>query len=109
MQKVYVQNKDGEPLMPTERYGAVRRWLRDNKAEVVNLCPFTIRLNWDSETKKQEVIIGLDTGAVNVGCSAVSGSKVLYASETRLRTDIHRKMERRAKYRRNRRTRKTRY
>jgi len=42
MQKVYVQNKDGEPLMPTERYGAVRRWLKDNKAIVVNLCPFTI-------------------------------------------------------------------
>ena len=41
MQKVYVQNKDGTPLMPTTRYGAVRRWLRDNKAEVVNLTPFT--------------------------------------------------------------------
>lgn len=104
MQKVYVQNKDGEPLMPTERCGAVRRWLRDNKAVVVNLCPFTIRLNWNCESNKQEVIIGLDTGAVNVGCSAVSGNKVLYASETKLRTDISRKMQRRANYRRNRRS-----
>ncbi len=75
MQKVYVQNKDGEPLMPTERYGAVRRWLKDNKATVVNLTPFTIKLNFDCENNTQEVIIGLDTGAVNVGCSAVSSKK----------------------------------
>lgn len=109
MQKVYVLNKDGEPLMPTERYGAVRRWLRDNKARVINLCPFTIRLQRDSENNTQEVIIGLDTGAVNVGCSAVSKDKCLYASETKLRTDISKKMQRRAKYRRNRRTRKVRY
>lgn len=109
MQKVYVQNKDGEPLMPTERCGAVRRWIRDNKAVVAKFCPFTIRLNWDCETNTQEVVVGLDTGAVNVGCSAVSNNNVLYASETKLRTDINKKMQRRAKYRRSRRTRKTRY
>lgn len=109
MQRVYVQNKDGEPLMPTVRYGAVRRWLRDNKAIVMNLCPFTIRLNCESENNKQEVVVGLDKGAVNVGCSGVSGKNCLYASETKLRTDISKKMQRRVKYRRNRRTRKTRY
>lgn len=109
MQRVYVQNKDGEPLMPTERYGAVRRWLRDHKAEVINLCPFTIRLNRDCENNNQEVIVGLDTGAVNIGCSAVSGNRVLYASETKLRTDINKKIQRRATYRRSRRTRNTRY
>ena len=109
MQQVYVQNKDGEPMMPTERYGAVRRWLRDNKAVVVNLTPFTIQLNWDCGNNKQEVIVGLDTGAVNVGCSAVSKNKCLYASETKLRTDISKKMQRRANYRRTRRTRTTRY
>jgi len=83
--------------------------LRDNKAEVIQLTPFTIRLNWDCENNKQEVIVGLDTGAVNVGCSAVSDNKCLYASETKLRTDISKKIQRRAKYRRNRRTRKLRY
>lgn len=109
MQRVYVQNKDREPLMPTERYGAVRRWLRDNKAVVVNLCPFTIRLQRDSENNTQKIFVGLDTGAVNVGCSAVSDKRCLYSSETKLRTDISKKMQRRAKYRRNRRTRKLRY
>lgn len=106
MQKTYIQNKDGKPLMPTERNGTVRRWLRDKKAIVIQLTPFTIRLNWDAETNKQNVIVGLDTGAVNVGCSAVNGKRVLYASETKLRTDIRKKMQRRANYRR---TRKLRY
>ena len=106
---VYVQNKNGDSLMPTSRNGAVRRWLRDKKAFVVNICPFTIRLTDDHTNHTQEVIVGLDTGAVNVGCSAVSEKKVLYASETKLRTDIHKKMQRRAMYRRSRRTRKTRY
>lgn len=102
MRKVYVKNKDGEPLMPCKSAKA-RHLLRDKKAKVVDVCPFTIQLNWDCENNTQEVIVGLDTGAVNVGCSAVSGSKILYASETKLRTDISKKMERRAKYRRARR------
>ena len=104
MQQVYIQSRKGEPLMPTTRYGAVRRWLRDNKAVVINLCPFTIRLNWDCEENVQEVVIGLDTGAINVGCSAVSNNKVLYASETKLRTDISKKMQRRSSYRKTRRS-----
>ncbi len=77
--------------------------LRDNKATIIQLTPFTIRLNWDCENNKQEIIVGLDTGAINVGCSAVSKNKVLYASETKLRTNIKKKMQRRMKYRRTRR------
>ena len=65
MQKVYVQNKDGEPLMPCTPAKA-KHLLRDKKAEVIHLTPFTIRLNWNCENNKQEVIVGLDTGAVNV-------------------------------------------
>lgn len=109
MQRVYVQNKDGEPLMPTERCGSVRRWLKQGKASVAHLCPFTIRLKFETGSKIQEIQVGLDTGAVNVGCSAVCNDKVLYASETKLRTDIHKKMLRRAMYRRSRRSRKLRY
>lgn len=109
MQKTYIQNKDGEPLMSTERSGAVRRWLKDKKATVVNLCPFTIKLNFNTGKETQEIIVGLDTGAVNVGCSAVSGNRCLYSSETKLRTDVHKKMQRRAMYRKSRRNRKLRY
>ena len=77
MQKVYVQNKDGEALMPCTPAKA-KHLLRDKKAEVIHLTPFAIRLNWDCENNTQEIIVGLDTGAVNVGCSAVSRKKVLY-------------------------------
>ena len=38
---VYVLNKDGQPLMPTERCGKVRRLLKQNEAKVINRCPFT--------------------------------------------------------------------
>jgi hypothetical protein len=41
---VYVQDINGKPLMPTTRHGKVRRLLKDKKAVVVNLCPFTIKL-----------------------------------------------------------------
>lgn len=105
---VYVQNKDGTPLMPCKPAKA-KHLLRDNNAVVVKTYPFTIRLNWDCENNVQEVVAGLDTGAVKIGCSAVSDNRVLYASETKLRNDISRKMQRRAKYRRNRRSRKMRY
>tara|TARA_Y100000310_G_C20695061_1_gene825077 strand:+ start:854 stop:2101 length:1248 start_codon:yes stop_codon:yes gene_type:complete len=108
MQKVYVQNKDGEPLMPCTPAKA-KHLLRDKKAEVIHLTPFTIRLNWDCENNTQEIIVGLDTGAVNIGCSAVNGERLLYASETKLRTDIHKKMQRRANYRHTRRCRKLRH
>ena len=35
MAMVYVQNKDGKPLMPTTRYCYVRLLLKEKKARVV--------------------------------------------------------------------------
>lgn len=43
---VYVQDINGKPMMPTTRYGKVRRLLKENKAVVVSLCPFTIKLTY---------------------------------------------------------------
>ncbi len=42
--QVYVQGANGEPLMPSKRFGAVRRWLQAGRAVVVRRLPFTIRL-----------------------------------------------------------------
>ena len=85
---VYVQDINGEPLMPTTRHGKVRRLLKDHKAVVVNLCPFTIRLMYISTNYKQEVTLGVDTGTKHIGLSATTKSKELYASEVILRSDI---------------------
>ncbi len=109
--KVYVQDKDGQPLMPTKPARA-RRKLDQGKAEVVQRDPFTIRLTYevDGEKNTEEIRIGLDEGSKKGGASAVqNGGEVLYQSEVQLRTDIRSKMDRRRRYRRSRRSRKTRY
>ena len=85
---VYVQDINGEPLMPTTRHGKVRRLLKDHKAVVVNLCPFTIRLTYITTNYKQEVTLGVDAGARHIGLSATTKSNELYASEVILRSDI---------------------
>jgi len=41
---VYVISKDGQPLMPTSRFGKVRRLLKNKKAKVIRRCPFIIQL-----------------------------------------------------------------
>ena len=107
---VYVLNQNGQPLMPTVRFGKVRRLLRDKKARVVRRCPFTIRLLYEPETNVvQECVCGVDTGTRHIGAAVVGNDKVLYQSQTELRDDIKKKMDARRGYRRNRRFRKTRY
>lgn len=106
---VYVLDKDGKPLMPTERHGKVRRLLRDGKAHAVRLQPFTIQLDYESTTYKQEVSLGIDAGSVHIGVSATTEKKELFAAEVILRTDIVKKLANRLEMRRTRRNRKTRY
>lgn len=106
---VYVQGPDGNPLMPTERHGKVRRLLRDHLAVVVKRTPFTIRLLYVTPEIVQEVTLGIDPGTEHVGFSATTETRELYASEVTLRTDIVELMSSRREARRARRNRKTRY
>ena len=107
---VYVISKDGQPLMPTSRFGKVRRLLKNKKAKVVSRCPFTIKLLYEPETLVvQEVVLGQDTGSKHVGTACVANDKVLYQSEVALRDNIKKKMYNRRIFRKNRRQRKTRY
>ena len=107
---VYVLDKNGQPLMPTSRFGKVRRMLRDKKAKVVQRCPFTIMLLYEPKTKiVQDVVLGVDTGSKHVGVACVGNDKVLYQSQVKLRDDIKKKMDARRACRRGRRNHKTRY
>jgi len=107
---VYVLKQNGQPFMPTERFGKVRKLLKEGKAKVVRREPFTIRLLYEPETDvAQECYCGVDTGSKHVGVAVVSNDKVLYQSQTELRSDIKKKMDRRRMFRHNRRYRKTRY
>lgn len=107
---VYVISKDGQPLMPTSRFGKVRRLLRDKKAKVISRCPFTIKLLYEPEgLVVQEVVLGQDTGSKHIGTACIANNKVLYQSEVTLRDDIKKKMDVRRTSRKRRRYRKARY
>ena len=107
---VYVLKQNGQPFMPTERFGKVRRLLKEGKAKVVRREPFTIRLLYEPETDiVQECYCGVDTGSKHIGVAVVGNDRVLYQSQTELRSDIKGKMYRRRISRCNRRNRKTRY
>lgn len=107
---VYVLKQNGQPFMPTERFGKVRRLLKEGKAKVVRREPFTIKLLCEPETNVvQECYCGVDTGSKHIGVAVVGNDRVLYQSQTELRNDIKRKMDRRRGFRRLRHSRKTRY
>ena len=107
---VYVLNKNGQPLMPTNRHGKVKHLLKQGKAKVVKRCPFTIKLLYDSTNHTQNLTLGVDTRSGTIG-TAVSddNGNIIYMSKVVVRNDITDKMAQRSKYRRNRRNRKTRY
>ena len=106
---VYVLSKDGQPLMPTKRYGKVRRMLQSGKAKVIKRCPFTIQLAYDSTTHTQPVTLGIDTGVKHIGTCASTERESLYEAQTEQRADVSKNLESRKSFRRSRRSRKTRY
>jgi len=83
--------------------------LKQNKAKVVRRTPFTIQWTIPTRSYTQTVTLGVDSGYLNVGLSAVSDTKELYSSEVQLRTDIVKLNSERRQYRRSRRNRKTWY
>ena len=106
---VYVLNKDGQPLMPTDRHGKVRRLLISGQAKVIKRCPFTIQLEYESTNHTQPISLGVDAGSKTIGLSATTTDKVLYESEVTLRNDVVELLSTRRQNRRTRRNRKTRY
>lgn len=105
----FVLNEKGKPMMPCENVVA-RLLLKNKQAKVVKTYPFVIKMLTETTDFKQDLIEAEDTGSSKIGSAVVNSSnEVIYLSETEIRNDIAEKMKRRAKYRRNRRNRKTRY
>ena len=69
---VYVLSASGNPLMPTRRFGHVRRMLRSGRAKVVRRTPFTIQLMYESTAYTQPVSLGVDAGSKHIGVSATT-------------------------------------
>jgi hypothetical protein len=78
---VYVISQDGIPLMPTKRYGKVRRLLKQKLARVIRRKPFTIQLQYVTTTYTQPVSLGIDSGYTYIGFSAVTDKKELISGE----------------------------
>src|SRR3989454_8710379 len=105
---VYVLNCHGEPLMPCQPRKA-RLLLKEGKAKVMRMVPFTIQLLYGSSGYKQEVSLGVDAGTQHIGVSATSEQKVLFEAEVLPRGDIQELLATRNQFRRARRSHKTRY
>lgn len=100
---VYVINKEGQALMPTERFGKVRRLLKNNLVHVVCRIPFTIQLDYETTNFVQPISLGVDAGSKYIGISATTSKKELYAADVELRNDIVEKLSTRREQRRTRR------
>jgi len=103
--RVPVLNMRGKPLMPTIPRKA-RILLEQGRAKVVQRTPFTIQLLYVAGETKQDITLGIDAGYSTVGFSAVTSGRELIAGELTLRSNIKRLLEKRAAYRRTRRSRK---
>ena len=103
---VYVLDKNGKPLMPTERHGKVKWMLRRKQAKVVKRSPFTVQLLYKPGTHcTQPVTLGVDAGSKHVGLSASTEEKELFCAEMMLRDDLPQLMTKRQEERRTRRNR----
>jgi len=108
MDKVYILNQRGQPLMPCSPVKA-RILLKQGKARVIKRTPFTVQLTIGTGENKQPLMLGVDTGYQNVGLSAMTDKQELFTAEVHLRTNISKLLSERRMYRQSRRARKTRY
>src|SRR5207245_7705026 len=105
---VYILNCHGQPLMTCQPRKA-RLLLKEGKAKVVKMVPFTLKLLHGSSGYKQEVSLGVDAGTQHIGVSATTEQRVLFEAEVKPRTDIQELLATRRQFRQARRSRKTRY
>jgi len=83
----------------------VRLLLKENKAKVIKIEPFTIQLLYGSSGYKQEITLGVDAGSKIIGLSATTIKKELFSAEVQVRNDIVDLLSTRRQNRRTRRNR----
>ncbi len=78
MNYIYVVDKKGKPLMPTTRYGHIRRLIKNGKAVVINNKPFTVRLKYETTNIIQGMPANIDTGRENIGLAATTETSCVF-------------------------------
>jgi len=108
--KVFVIDKERKPLLPTHPARA-RKLLREGKAKVTRVVPFTIQLEKVIDSPVGSFVVGIDDGAKYVGIAVVNETtkEVVFGGTIQLRQDVSRRIKQRASYRRTRRSRKCRH
>lgn len=95
---------NGNPLMPTHPAKA-RKLLKKGRAKVVHVKPFTIQLNYTTNSYVQDLALGIDSGYLNIGFSVISTNKEIMSGEVKLLQGIKERLEERRSYRKNKRKR----
>jgi hypothetical protein len=106
--RVFVINKREKPLMQCKPQKA-RNLLKESKAKVVRLMPFTIQLTIPTGETVQPGTMGVDPGYNHMAVSVVIANKEVFCAEVLLRKDMVNLNSERRQYRRSRRHRKTWY
>ena len=79
---VYILDVNGNPLMPTRRFGKVRRMLRDGLAKIVNRDVFTIQLLYEPKTHfVDELTLDCNARDNHIGLSVSSSDKEYFAED----------------------------
>lgn len=86
-----------------------RLLLKSGEARVFRRTPFIIKLTKATGETAQQVTLGVDSGYLNVGLSAVTEKREHYSADVSLRDDMVKLRSERRTYRRSRRGRKTWY
>ncbi len=102
--RVYVKNLRKQALMPTTPRKA-KLLLKEGKAKVLTVKPFTIQLLITTGETKQDIVLGIDSGYLNIGFSATTGKKELISGEIKLLQGMKDRITEKVQYRRIRRQR----
>lgn len=110
MTKVFVIDAQGKPCLPCHPARA-RRLLKNGKAKLVSVSPFTIQINKVVDNPVGSFTVGIDDGAKEVGIAVVNEhtKETVFRGTIKLRQDVSKKMLQRRQYRRTRRSRNIRY
>ena len=102
---IYVLDQNGKPLMPTERLGMVRRWLKNKQVHWYQNSRDTIQFDRPVEHHLQNMVQGCDLGD-HLGISVIANNHEVYSSESYCDSKkMHERLIARKMYRRTRRTR----
>lgn len=95
---VYVVNQRKQPLMPTSNCKA-RILLKQKKAKIINIKPFTIQLLIATGETKQDIELGIDSGYLYIGFSAITTKRELLVGELKLLKFMKKRLEAKSRYR----------